>query len=323
MISHLQDKRRVDALFRVLSSDYLLREQFVTDPAQILTEYTSGKRLEPEQAEVANHLVYAMVSNEGLLDWMTSYAAGGGTVPAGEEFAADFVSAVARHGDKQTVAAIVRAAAKDQDVFTVQAEVVRNLILAVSTGRGQVFSGTEMSSPGTEISPGPGTEMSPGHLAAGAEELVGGQVFAGTEMSSPGTEMSPGRVFAGTEMSSPGTEMSPGQVFAGTEMSSPGTEMSPGRVFAGTEMSSPGTEMSPGRVFAGTEMSSPGTEMSPGQVFAGTEMSSPGTEISPGHGTNISPGSVVGIDFEVALQALVGFATQLRQVGALNAVRLR
>ena len=29
---------------------------------------------------------------------------------------------------------------------------------------GQVFAGTEMSSPGTEISPGPGTDMSPGRF---------------------------------------------------------------------------------------------------------------------------------------------------------------
>jgi hypothetical protein len=58
---------------------------------------------------------------------------------------------------------------------------------------GRVFAGTEMSSPGTEISPGPGTEMSPG------------AVFAGTEMSSPGTEISPG----------PGTEVSPVGGFGG------------------------------------------------------------------------------------------------------------
>ena len=68
MASQFSSKRRVDALFRALASDYLFREQFVTDPAQILTEYVHGERLEPDQAAAANQLVFAMVSNPGLLD---------------------------------------------------------------------------------------------------------------------------------------------------------------------------------------------------------------------------------------------------------------
>jgi len=216
MASTIRDQRRVDALFRALSSDYLLREQFVTDPAQILMEYVSGQRLEQDTATAANHLVYAMVSNPSLLRWLRSYGSESGEIPSGEAFAADFARAVARDGDEQTVMALVHAAGDTRDLFSVQTRVLRALMMALGGARGAVFSGTEMSSPGTEISPGPGTEMSPG------------QVFRGTEMSSPGTEISPG----------PGTEMSPGQVFRGTEMSSPGTEISPG----------PGTEMSPGRV---------------------------------------------------------------------------
>jgi hypothetical protein len=247
MSSQLRDKRRVDALFRALSSDYLLREQFVTDPAQILTEYVSGERLEPDAAAAANHLVYAVVSNPGLLRWVQS-AGAKGKVPAGDDFADQFAHAVARNGDEATVLAIIRAAGDPRDHFSVQAEVLRALIAAFGK-KGSVFAGTEMSSPGTEVSPG-----------------------------SPGTEMSPGAVFEGTEMSSPGTEISPG---------------------------------------------SPGTEMSPGAVFEGTEMSSPGTEISPGPGTDMSPGRLGGIDFQVALVALVEFAQELRAVGALNTVRFR
>jgi len=34
--------RRFDALFRAMSQDFLLREQFVTDPAQIASEYVYG-----------------------------------------------------------------------------------------------------------------------------------------------------------------------------------------------------------------------------------------------------------------------------------------
>jgi hypothetical protein len=209
MPSAFTERRRVDALFKALSSDYLLREQFVTDPAQLLAEYVSGERLDPEAAAATNQLIYAIVSNPGLLSWMRSYR--GERVHAeGDEFALDFAGALARHGDEQTILAVLRAANENQDLFTVQAAVLGRLIAAFGDDRGSIFAGTEQSSPGTEVSPGGGTEVSPG------------RVFAGTEMSSPGTEMSPGRVFAGTEMSSPGTEISPG----------PGTDMSPGRLGA-------------------------------------------------------------------------------------------
>jgi hypothetical protein len=264
MASQLRNQRRVDALFRALSSDYLLREQFVTDPAQILTEYVSGERLDPDAAAAANHLVYAVVSNPGLLRWVQS-AGAKGKAPTGDEFAGQFAHAVARNGDEATILALVRAAGDPHDRFEVQAGVLAALIAAFGRRGGGVFAGTEMSSPGTEISPGPGTNISPG------------AVFEGTEMSSPGTEISPG---------SPGTEMSPGAVFEGTEMSSPGTEISPG---------SPGTEMSPGAVFEGTEMSSPGTEISPG----------PGTDMSPGRfgGINLEVTLIALVEFAQELRA--------------------
>jgi hypothetical protein len=197
MASHLRNKRRVDALFRALSSDFLLREQFVTDPAQILTEYVSGKRLDPDAAAAANQLVYAMVSNPRLLRWLESYGRGSAEVPAGEAFARDFARALARDGDEQTLLAVVRAAGEAEDLFSTQAEVLKGLVTAFESRLGgSLAAGTEMSSPGTEISPGPGTDISPG------------RVFAGTEMSSPGTEISPG----------PGTDISPGHLAGGVDI---------------------------------------------------------------------------------------------------------
>jgi hypothetical protein len=281
MASPMRDKRRVDALFKVLSSDFLLREQFVTDPAQILNEYVSGTRLKSDHAAAANQLVYAVVSNPRLLAWLQGYARSNAEVPAGDDFIRDFARALARDGDEQTLIAVMRAANDKQNLFTVQADVLRRLISALQRAGGSTFAGT-------------------------GEVFRGPEVFAGTEMSSPGTEISPGH----------GTDVDPGG--GGTELSSSDVIRSP-QVFAGTEMSSPGTEISPGH----------GTEMSPGRVFGdedvsvGTEMSSPGTEISPGHGTEMSPGQFGGIDIDVTLKALVDFATQLRQSGALDAVRFR
>jgi len=85
--------------------------------------------------------------------------------PADDEFAGHFARALARDGDEQTLLALLRAAGDSQDVFSVQADVLRSLISVLGTDRrSPVFTGTEMSSPGTEISPGSGTEMSPGQI---------------------------------------------------------------------------------------------------------------------------------------------------------------
>src|SRR5260370_35903001 len=66
--------RRVDALFKAMSTDFLLREQFVTDPAQVLSEYVEGAKLPPQKASVSNHLLYAMLANRSLLEWLADYA---------------------------------------------------------------------------------------------------------------------------------------------------------------------------------------------------------------------------------------------------------
>ena len=49
--------RRADALFRTFSTDYLLREQFVTDPAGIASEYLRGERLDAATADGVNQLL--------------------------------------------------------------------------------------------------------------------------------------------------------------------------------------------------------------------------------------------------------------------------
>ena len=66
--------RRVDALFRAMSSDFLLREQFVTDPAQILSEYVYSRKLPPDETAPINHLIYSVMSNRGLVNWLRDRA---------------------------------------------------------------------------------------------------------------------------------------------------------------------------------------------------------------------------------------------------------
>ncbi|WP_404932209.1 hypothetical protein HF313_09180 [Massilia atriviolacea] len=308
-------------MFTALSTDFLLREQFVTDPAQIMAEYLYGQYLPDDTADLVNQLVFAVMSNARLYDWMSNYARRlDGALPTSHAFVIDFARAVAASGDELTVLALIRGGAAGGGQGPGPIDFLLPMVIVIG---GRAAAGTEMSPgggtemspgalrPGTEMSPGGGTEMSPGSLVFGAPGYSA-SLRAGTEMSpGGGTEMSPGRLRAGTEMSpGGGTEMSPGRIRAGTEMSpGGGTEMSPGRIRAGTDMS-PGF---------GTEMS--GTHMSPGLVSSGTEMSPGyGTEQS---GTHMSPGRFGGIGqlpghLRISIDALARYANQLRVQGALQ-----
>jgi hypothetical protein len=101
--------RRVDALFRAMSSDFLLREQFVTDPAQILSEYAYSKKLPSLEAAPINQLIYSVMANRGLVNWLRDRAfqprsqmlSGGG-------FLSEFSRAVVQHGNHNVVLALIR-----------------------------------------------------------------------------------------------------------------------------------------------------------------------------------------------------------------------
>jgi hypothetical protein len=195
--------RRTGALFQAMGNDFLLREQFVTDPAQIVSEYVMGVRIPAERAIAANTFIYSVLSNPRLVSWLREYSERrGGEVPLDRELLMDFGTAIAGSGDAQVVNALIVGSLNRQQMLGVEVPILGQLF------GGGIFvggaSGTERSpDTGTEMSPGTGTEMSPG---------------TGTEMSpGTGTEMSPG---TGTEASpGTGTEASPG---TGTE-ASPGT----------------------------------------------------------------------------------------------------
>jgi hypothetical protein len=306
--------RRLDALFRAMAGDYLLREQFVTEPTQILFEYVHGRRLDAEAAAVNDQLVYAVLSSPALLVWLRDYL---GARRAGrEEFMRAFVQAVVRHDAAPVVTALARAAVSGYDVLDADSAAFPLLIDLLAREFGSAVAHTEISTGHST-----GTEMSTGH--GGGTEKSTGSIFAQTEMStghSTGTEMSTGHglgsvltrignIFAQTEMStghSTGTEMSTGH--------GGGTERSTGSIFAQTEMStghSTGTEMSTGH--------GGGTEQSTGSIFAQTEMStghSTGTEMSTGHDL----GSLGGDFRRITLAALADYAVQLRRQGALDLI---
>jgi hypothetical protein len=298
-----------------MASDYLLREQFVTDPTQVFFDYVFGRDLPHVDSDISNQLVFSVVSSPHLRKWMGAYGRRSkGAPPSRHGFALEFAKATASSRDERVMLALIRSASDEHGRFEVQADFLRSIIAVI--GRGSGMAGTEMSpGTGTEKSPGGGTEMSPGNIQRAERlgallrniERLGEQII---RAESGGTEMSPG---GGTEISpGGGTEMSPGALRLAERLAmevrnaahlldqiraSSGTEMSPG---GGTEVSpGGGTEMSPGALRLAEQLRSAllrldrvsidllhaesgGTEQSPGG----------GTEQSPGGGTEMSPGAL-------------------------------
>ena len=92
-----------------MSSDFLLREQFVTDPAQILSEYVYSKKLSPEETAPVNQLIYSVMANRDLLRWLRDRSFHPrGREQSGGGFVAEFTRAAVRHGDHNVVDAVIR-----------------------------------------------------------------------------------------------------------------------------------------------------------------------------------------------------------------------
>jgi hypothetical protein len=226
ILAQAANGRRADALFKAMSSDFLLREQFVTNPSQVLFEFVAGKSLQPERATAINQLIYAVMSNPGLVRWLRQYPAKAGShQPSAKKFNLEFARAVVKNGAYPVVLALPRSSGAAEEP---SGETEREILLPIFFGGiTRLLDGeTEQSGTGTEVSTNVGTtEMSTG---------TGGT----TEMST-GTQMSTGT--GGTEVSGTGTGTG-----TGTEVSGTGTG-------TGTEVSGTGTEMSTGT--GGTESS--------------------------------------------------------------------
>lgn len=108
-------QRRLDALFRALASDFLLREQFITDPAQIASEYINGKRIAPDKAAAMNYLIYSCLANNYLISWLRDYAMrSDGQEPITQQrFVRDFSAAVVEQRAPHVVSALAHFALHD------------------------------------------------------------------------------------------------------------------------------------------------------------------------------------------------------------------
>jgi hypothetical protein len=249
--------RRTDALFRAMTTDYLLREQFVTDPAQITSEYVYGRPIPPEKAAVANQLVYAVMSTPQLVGWLAQYATErAGNPPSRSEFVRDFGRAVVDSGGRHVVLALMRGAAEGQDVLRYDEALVESLLFG-----NRVVLGMETNDTGT------GTDAT-GTDATGTDATGTGTDATGTGTDATGT---------GTDATGTGTDATG----TGTDATGTGTDATG----TGTDATGTGTDAT------GTGTDGTGTD----GTGTGTDGTGTGTDIT-GTNTGTDTATATGTD---------------------------
>jgi hypothetical protein len=109
-LSQATTHRRVDSLFRAMATDFLLREQFVTNPSHVISQYVAGERLPARQETALNHVIYSVAASPSLLTWLRRYALSKGQTHVSlDQFVSDFSAAVASHGGPHVVNGLVNA----------------------------------------------------------------------------------------------------------------------------------------------------------------------------------------------------------------------
>jgi len=110
--------RRVKALFRAMDTDVLLRDQFVTDPSQVISEYVSSARLQPQSAIELNRIIYSIMANRPLLEWLHSYAVQQtAELPTVNRFLQEFSRAVAKHNGYHFILSLFQRSVETENVL--------------------------------------------------------------------------------------------------------------------------------------------------------------------------------------------------------------
>ncbi|MCT4351744.1 hypothetical protein M5362_01175 [Streptomyces sp. Je 1-79] len=226
----------MEALFKAMAADFLLREQFVTDPAQIVAEYVRGERLEQRRAEDTNRLIHAVMSNPGLVRWIRDFARRArqnGAAP--DSGLADFGRAVIDNRATHVVTALAACSGEQSGVVGFDTSFLR---VVADSGIFGVTASTEVS--GTHMSTGgsgtdPLTESSGTHvsLAADADPLT---EVSGTHVSTGGSGTDPLTESSGTHVSLP-ADADPLTEVSGTHMSTGGSGTDPLTESSGTHVS--------------------------------------------------------------------------------------
>ena len=121
--------RRTDALFQAMSQDYLLRQQFITNPVSVLWEYVYGTPIPAARALASNQLIYAVLADRDLLSWLHVYASDHrGNVPPGHTFLTDFSRAIVDYGGHLAVMAFIRSSVEGNSLVEFDADLLHFFI---------------------------------------------------------------------------------------------------------------------------------------------------------------------------------------------------
>lgn len=140
--------RRADALFQAMSQDFLLRQQFITNPVSILSEYLYGMPIASERALASNQLIYAVLSDRELLAWLHLYASDHRDhVPSGRRFLDDLAHAIVDHGGHCAVVALMRSSIEGNSLINFDEDLLHFFFnLGVFVTGSEAAAGHEASS---------------------------------------------------------------------------------------------------------------------------------------------------------------------------------
>jgi hypothetical protein len=336
--------RRVDALFRAMSGDFLLREQFVTDPVQVLWEYVHGSPLPTEQAAYANQLIYGAFANPQFRQWLWSYAvhARGAAQPI-RAFRANLARAAVGTGAHHLVQALIRSSAESGGSEGYQAFewAMQALFPAFNlppSGQAPVINQTEDGTDGGTAIDGTDSGTIDGTDSGTFETFTDGTGTSVTGITFTGTGTDTGTL-TGTDT---GTSTDTGtltgtdiftftgstELTHGTLTFTSSTLTLTGQTFQTQILTSTDTGTFTSLTF--TTQTVPATSTGTSTFFTGPTFTSTATGTTPFTLTGITRGPFTGTDthtavifsgayIQVSLESLFQYAMQLAASGALDA----
>ncbi|MFD9335792.1 hypothetical protein ACFWBF_15485 [Streptomyces sp. NPDC060028] len=121
--------RRVDALFQAMETHFLLREQFITGPSQVLMEYLAGPTVSREQAALTDRLIYSVFASPKLLQWFQEYVhRHTDKVPTRGQFLTDFCEATVSHGGRDVVAVLLEGYVAETGIYGLTDELLHYFV---------------------------------------------------------------------------------------------------------------------------------------------------------------------------------------------------
>ncbi|TFB42270.1 hypothetical protein [Pseudomonas sp. F01002] len=158
-VAEAKSASRTNALFKAMSTDYLLREQFATDPAQVLINYVQGAYPTQASTDTTNQLIFAVLSCSPLRRWMDAVGRREDHAQLSRHsFAVEFAKAAAASGDYLVTLALIRSASDKEGEFMARLDLLRWITGAM--GAGTTGFSVEMSS-GDTVNRSSSTEMIP------------------------------------------------------------------------------------------------------------------------------------------------------------------